>query len=382
MKIRLNEPYLKGNEVKYLSDVITSGWLARGPFTKKFEEAFCEKIAKVKYGVAVTSGTVAVHVALRGLNVHGDYANGKGERPRVALPAYTCMSVPAAVKHANCEPVFIDVEPETWGMDYEKFVQQAEKTHFGAVIIVHSYGHIAKDTEKIVAYCREHGIKVLEDASEAHGAELNGKVAGQFGDVAAFSCRSEKMIGVGEGGIVVSNDKEIIDRAYYWVNDARPSEKIRYYVTDIGWNFHMPNAIGAIGLAQVEQFDTIVQLKRQVGQWYKAHFKEFVEMGLLSPIRVLKGANPVYWLNVYVMSELITVGRDDLMALLEERGFETRPAFYPLQKLPPYVHSEATDCSITDLIYERGIAFPSNPFMTEDMVISLKAVLKDVCRIK
>lgn len=359
--IALNVPYLQGNEKKYLIDVIESGWLARGKYTEAFEQAFCAKISHTKYGVAVTSGTVAVHVALRSVGLFADEYGQ--EAPKVAVPSYTCMSVPAGIRHAGCAPIFIEVESETFGMDIESVERMYKKTHFVGLVLVHNYGFMARDTIKIVEFCKKNRIKLIEDASEAHGAELNGKRAGEFGDVAAFSVRSEKMIGVGEGGIVVTNSKEYHDNAYYWVNDARPSNKIRYYVTAAGWNFHMANALGAIGLAQVEQFDEIVRRKRQVGEWYASKIDTLE--GYLRPMKKAKGSKAVYWLNVFYVDETKGLNRDDLMTVLESKGIETRPGFYPLHLLPPYRKDEADKCVMTQIIGRDVIALPSNPYMTE-----------------
>lgn len=377
-KVLLNVPYLAGNEKKYLIDVIDSTWLARGKYVKAFETAFAERIVGVKYGVAVTSGTVAVHIALRAVGLCSDCLDGRV--PKVAVPAYTCMSVPAAVKHANAEPVFIEVESETYAMDIESVKRMYEKTKFEGLILVHNYGFIARDTQDIVKFCKENNVIVIEDASEAHGLEYKGKKAGQFGDIAAFSCRSEKMIGVGEGGVVVTNNRMYAEKAYYWVNDARPSEKLRYYVTDVGWNFHMPNAIGAIGLAQVESFPDILERKRKIGEWYENAFAGFVEMELMIPMKKMDGSNPVYWLNCFMLTDAFPISRDDLMTLLEERGFETRPGFYTLNELPPYVQSEQDQCPTSKNIFKRMIAFPSNVYMEPDDVARLKVAIQELCR--
>lgn len=360
MKYPLNKPYLHGNEKKYLNDVIDSSWLARGPYNKKFESEFA-KFCGVEHAISVTSGTVAVQVLLT--------AAGLRDK-KIAVPAYTCMSVAQAVVHVPCTPVFVDIELDTLGIDFNSLLEAYKVYQFDAVLINHLYGYIARDTEKIKDWCKKNDILLLEDASEAHGAESKLGIAGSIGDGAAFSCRSEKMIGVGEGGIVVSKNKEIIDRAYYWINDARPSDAVRYYTTSDGWNFFMPNALGAIGLAQVEQLPEILKRKRALGERYLEYFKD---RPYLIHMKSSRGDKPVYWLNTAILRDDITLIREDLLAMMKEKGVEMRPGFYPLNTLPAYRTCPTVPTPNSKLVGQRLVAFPS---ATELPLESLDEIFK------
>lgn len=346
MKLSLNLPYLHGNEKKYLNDVIDSGWLARGKYNEMFESEFA-KFCNVSHGLSVTSGTVAVQVLLMAAGMQGK---------KVAVPAYTCMSVAQAVVHSGAIPVFVDIEMDTLGMDFSSVVRMYYLEKFDAILINHLYGYIARDTMRLIKWCKENNVMVLEDASEAHGAENAHGIAGSFGEGAAFSCRSEKMIGVGEGGIVVTKNPEIYKKAYYWINDARPSNKVRYYTTGEGWNLFMPNALAAIGLAQVEQLPLILEKKRAIGEAYQKEFKKY---SYLTPQRAGRGDKPVYWLNVALLNEDVPIIREDLLTMMEDRGIEMRPGFYPLNTLPSYRKYPTDDTPNSWLVGKRLVAFPS-----------------------
>jgi perosamine synthetase len=246
---------------------------------------------------------------------------------------------------------------------------------FDAILINHLYGYIARDTMKLIEWCKENKVIVLEDASEAHGAENAYGVAGSFGEGSAFSCRSEKMIGVGEGGIVMTNNKIIHDNAYYWINDARPSNKVRYYTTGEGWNLFMPNALGAIGLAQVEQLPLILEKKRAIGEAYQKEFKKY---SYLSPQRAKKGDKPVYWLNVALLDKDIPIIREDLLTMMEDSGIEMRPGFYPLNVLPSYRKYPTDKTPNAWYVGKHLIAFPSATEMDINQIPLVFQSLKEL----
>lgn len=328
--------------------------------------------------MACTSGTAVVHVALLSVGLRGT----KEKTPKVAIPDYTCQNVASSVVYAGCEPVFIDVEMQTLGMSIESLKSVEKKVKLDGVLVAHSYGFIAKDIDEIRKFCNERKIPLIEDASEAHGAVFNGRVAGQFGDVAAFSVRSEKMIGVGEGGVVTTNDPEIAEKVFYWINDGRVSEKVRYWVTAPGFNFHMGNVAGAIGLAQVEQFETIKKKKQEIGRLYNALFKPITDQGYLIPMRKLNGSQPVYWLNCFMLGFGIHIAKEDLIRILDERGIECRPAFYRMSMLPPYENGYLrTSGENSSYVSKELIAFPSNVYMEKEDIERVLKEFKEVCGI-
>lgn len=366
--IALNTPHLEGNEKKYLLDVIESKWLARGPYNEKFEKAF-SSFCGVKYGLSVTSGTVAVQVLLMAAGMQGK---------KVAVPAYTCMSVAQAVVHSGAIPVFVDVEFDTFGIRLESLEAMYKKYKFSAVLLNHMYGFIAKETFAIKDWCERNKVMLLEDASEAHGATKGSRIAGSIGEAAAFSMRSEKMIGVGEGGMVVTDNEEIYNRAYYFINDSRPSNSVRYWTTGQGYNFFMPNALGAIGLAQVEQIDTIIRKKRKVASLYRKAFSG-KRLLYLSPMQDDEDdSGPVYWLNVALMTIDNGIIREDLISMMHDKGVEMRPGFYPLNKLPAYTFYPSDKTPTAWSLGERALAFPSNVYMDKSSVDTVMEIYDEV----
>jgi len=214
-KYYLNEPYLKGDEEKYVLDVLRSGWLSvKGKHTKIFERKFAELVG-VSHALAVQSGTAALHTSLLALGVK--------EGDRVVIPNYTCSASVTTPLQCNATPVILDVENETFGLNaggLEKYIKKEGKPK--AVMVVDVYGFPARDKEKIIDICKKEDIYLIEDCCEAHGAKYKGKTLGSFGDIAAFSTRSEKMMGVGEGGLIATDDDELIENAFYWAARASP----------------------------------------------------------------------------------------------------------------------------------------------------------------
>jgi len=210
MKLLINKPSITNLEKKYVNDVLNKGWLSiDGEHTKIFEKKL-SKLLKVKRGFTVQSGTAALHTALKGLGVK--------KNDKVVLPNYTCISNLTAVTQCGAIPIIVEVDRETLSLDFN-LLKKAIKIYKPKVVqLVHVYGFVAKDTVKIKNLCKKNKIKLLEDNSESFGAVLNNKNTGSFGDVSINSLRSEKMIGIGEGGFVATNDKKIFHKSYLYAS--------------------------------------------------------------------------------------------------------------------------------------------------------------------
>ena len=326
-KYYLNEPWIGEKEIEYVTDVLKQGWLsAGGPYTRKFEEAFA-KIIGVKHALAVQSGTAALHTALLAMGVKaGD---------TVVIPNYTCGACAVGVLQAGATPLIIDVDPFNFGMDPVALEQVLLRGHVKAVMVVHVYGFAVKNFDQIIALCKKYNVLLLEDASEAHGATYNGQKIGSFGDVATFSVRSEKMLGVGEGGLVVTNNCEFYERAKFFASRAAPHRSAldpwwhKYIYTDVGMNYLLPHTLGAIGYAQTEKFPEILRRKRFVGEKYRALFANVAGVTLQE---IAAGSEPCYWLNAIRIEREEKVVREIGLKLIKE-GLEIRPAFWPLADL-------------------------------------------------
>ncbi len=329
-KYYLNEPLLDGKEVEYVNQVLAQGWLsAGGEFTRKFEQAFADYIG-VKHALAVQSGTAALHTALLAFGVKpGD---------KVVVPAYTCAACITSVLQTGAEPVLIDVEPKTFGLDINILEQVLSKERVKVVMAVHIYGFPLQDFDKIVDLCKKYKVLLLEDACEALGATYKRKKAGSFGDIAVFSIRSEKMIGVGEGGVILTNNKELRDQAYFYASRAAPFRRPedpwwnKYIYTEVGMNYLLPHIPAAIGVAQLEKFPEILQKKRFIGRKYREL------LGSLPGIRfqeIAPETEPCFWLNCILLDQEEKKVRA-IGAELIKQSLEVRPAFWPLSDLEAF----------------------------------------------
>ena len=239
--ISVCEPFLKGNEKRYILDCINSNWISSsGKYIKKFEEAF-SSYCGVKYGITVINGTSALHLALAALGVQpGD---------EVIMPSFTIISTAFAVIYCGGNPVFVDSEPDTWNINAEKIEEKITKKT-KVIMPVHIYGHPC-DMQKIIKIARRYNLFVVEDAAEAHGAEYNGKKMGEIGDAGCFSFYGNKIITCGEGGMVVTNSKKIANVCRRLKNLSFLQSK-RFLHRKIGFNYRMTNLQAALGFAQFE----------------------------------------------------------------------------------------------------------------------------------
>ena len=273
MKYILNKPSLSDLEKKYILDVLKSNWLSsKGKHTIEFEKKFA-KFLGLKYAIAVQSGTAALHVALKAAGVkHGD---------AVITPNYTCVSNLSCISQCNAKPIIVEIEKDTLGLDFKLVKKAVEKYKPKVLQIVHVYGFPARDTLKIIKLCKKKKILVIEDSSEAFGSKIKNKKIGTFGDINVTSIRSEKMIGVGEGGILSFSNQSLYKKALLVSSRHAPYRGgkdpywKKYFVNGEGYNYLMPHLLGAVARAQVERFPKFMLRKKiQIGNYYKKIFKD------------------------------------------------------------------------------------------------------------
>lgn len=371
IKYRLNEPYLKGKEKEYVSDVIDSGWLSiNGKHTKIFEEKFAAMVG-LKHALAVQSGTAALHTALLAL--------GTGKGDKIVVPNFTCAADVTTIIQCGATPVILDIEDETFGLDINRLEEFLTLHNPKAVIIVHVYGFPARDTEKIAELCKKKNIFLIEDCAEAHGAQIGDKKVGTFGDIAIFSIRSEKMIGVGEGGMILTNNAELLDKAYYWAARAAPrrGDKYPYWYTyfysGVGMNYLLPHLLGAVGRAQIENFDEILSRKRKVGAEYQALCSRIAGIRLQKKIQ---GINPCYWLNIVILENKSKEEVRKIGQKLIEKGIEIRPPFWPLGNQEIFKKFVYGTQEVGTFIFEKGIILPSSVFLADDSCKGIKEIVQ------
>jgi perosamine synthetase len=359
MHIPVYQPSLRGNEKKYVNECLDSTWISsRGEFITRFEQAFAEYTG-VRYAASVCNGTVANHLALLALGLEpGD---------EVIVPTLTYFASANAIAYVGATPVFVDSQPDTWQMDPDD-VRRKLTPRTKAILVVHVYGHPA-DMDALLAIAQEHNLYVVEDCAEAFGARWAGRHVGGFGHIAAFSFFGSKTVTTGEGGMVVTNDLELHRRVAHLRNQGQAEER-RYWHDVIGYNYRMTNICAAIGLAQMERADELMERKLALARRYDA-----LLAGL--PVERHRSGSPhalhAYWMYSVLVPDATGRGerlrghqRDTVMQQMAIAGVETRPVFFPLHTLPMYRGLGREDAFpvATDLS-ARGINLPSWPDLSD-----------------
>ena len=267
--IPVAEPSFEGNELEYVTNCIRSGWVSSlGEYVKRFEQGFAAYCG-VRHGVATHNGTVALHLALAALGI------GPGDE--VILPTLTFVATANAVTYTGARPIFVDSEPHTWNIDPEA-AARAVTPLTRAIIAVHLYGHPA-DMEPLRALTEQHGLTLIEDAAEAHGARYKGQRVGSLSDVAVFSFFGNKIITTGEGGMVLTDDPSLAERCFFLENQARHKEN-PYWHPEIGYNYRMTNVQAALGVAQLERIEELVAIRIRNAAHYKRRLSEVSGLGI------------------------------------------------------------------------------------------------------
>jgi len=342
--IPISQPCLGELERKYLIDAFDSGWISSiGRYIEEFEKSFAAYCGTV-HAIAVSNGTVALHLALEGVGVK--------EGDEVIVPDLTFVATANAVRHANGVPVMVDVDPETLCMD-PVAMERAITPKTRAVIPVHLYGH-PSDMYRIMGIAKARGIDVVEDAAEAHGAEIGGKRVGSFGRCAIFSFYGNKIMTTGEGGMITTDDGELAGRLRL-LRDHGMSKEKKYWHTEIGYNYRTTNLQAAIGLAQLQRIDSLIEQKRAVIERYRRNFSGMMRV-TLNPCK--PGFKNTYWMLCLSFDGWKEQSRSASMAELKQRKIDTRPFFYPLSDMPMY-GSLVHETPVAHELSYKGINLPS-----------------------
>jgi perosamine synthetase len=334
-------PNLGGNEFKYLTDAFLSTWISStGSYIDKFEETF-SSYSDCEYGVTVSNGTVALHVALVALGI------GKGDE--VIIPDLTFAATINAVLHANATPVIVDIEDQSWCIDpgeIEKSITSKTK----AIIPVHLYGQVC-DMDSIMNLAKQYSLKVIEDCAEAHGAMFKGNKVGSFGDIGCFSFYGNKVITTGEGGMCVTNSTELNDKLRL-LRDHGMSKTRRYYHDVVGYNYRMTNLQAAIGLAQLERIDEIHKNRFL----YEKLYRRIMSDSNFEFQQDLKNRKRITWLVCLLVDNN---ERDILIEQLKDNGIDARPFFYLLSDMDIYKKYSHAVNSSAKKISSCGINLPT-----------------------
>lgn len=354
-------PLLAGNEKKYVNDCLRTNWISSsGKYVHLFEEKFSRYCGK-NFGIATTNGTTALHLALA--------SAGVGPGDEVIMPTFTIASPAFATIYCGAKPVFVDIEPDTWNIDPKKIEEKITKKT-KAIIPVHIYGHPC-DMTPIMRIARKYKLLVIEDSAEAHGAEYKGKKVGGIGHMSCFSFYGNKIITCGEGGMVVTSDKRIAQRCRKLKNLSFLKEK-RFWHEEVGFNYRMTNIQAAVGLAQFEQIEKYVKMRRKNARLYNSLLKNIP--GVILPVERPDTKN-VYWMYSILIDKEFGVGRKKLMEKLKAKGIETRTFFIPMHNQPVFKKAGcgmAKRYPIAEDVARKGIYLPSGSGLK-------KAEIKYIC---
>lgn len=366
-QIPVNEPLLDGREKALLLECIETGWVSSdGPFVARFEQMFAEFIG-AGYGIAVCNGTAALETAL--------YAAGIGPGDQVILPTFTIVSCLVAILRLGAVPVLVDVEPETWTMDVSQ-IENCITPRTRGILPVHMYGHPV-DMDPVLDLARRHNLVVVEDAAEVHGAEYKGRKCGSMGTASAWSFYANKIINTGEGGMVLTSDPVVAERAASYRNLCFRTDR-RFYHLDFGYNFRMTNMQAALGVAQVERIEHFVATKRRLGDLYRRLLADVpgVRFQVEKP-----WAKTVYWMYSIELDASLPFDADDVRAALAEKGVGTRPFFIGLHEQPAALSRGlfvGQRFPVSERIARRGLYLPSGLALTDDQAVQSVAALREV----
>lgn len=353
-KIPVGCPTPAPNTLQYLSDVVLNNHYSMGKWVKQFETAFAAKFG-YEHALTCANGTVALHLALLALGI--------GEGDEVIVPATTFVATANAVKYVGATPIICDVDKDTWNLDVEK-MQKLDNDRVKAVMWVHLYGN-PSDVSTMANYCRKRGIYLIEDCAESIGAygldrldlfvggsevKLVPKVVGMIGDIAAFSFYGNKTITTGEGGMVVTHDRDIAAKVAFYRGQGQ-DPNLRFWHTDVGYNYRLTDLQGALGCAQLEIVGDLLEKRRVLDTLYRRLLDGKVTFQV-----VREGCTPGYWAFGCLLPSGVNVTK--VQAMLELDGIETRRFFYPLNSMPMYKDSAPKGTPVANEIFNRGIWLP------------------------
>jgi perosamine synthetase len=345
--IPVSEPFIGERERSYVEEALRSGWISQGRFVDEFERSWA-KYCGALHGVAVSNGTAALQLAVEALSLPPG--------SEVILPSFTIISCAIAVLRAGLRPVLVDCEPDTWCLDVAEAASKVSE-RVSAIMPVHMYGHMA-EMGALMELARRHGLAVIEDAAEAHGAEQKGRRAGGIGTLGCFSFYSNKIITTGEGGMVVTSDQALAARARSLRNLCF-GESRRFWHEEIGHNFRLSNVQAAIGLAQLERIEENVARKRRMAALYTEQLKGVA--GLALPVE-RAGTKNVYWMFGIVLNESLALDAAALAGSLKKAGIETRPFFVGMHEQPALRARglfAGERYPVTERLSRRGLYLPS-----------------------
>ena len=357
-KILFAKPSITSKEIEYVNDAVTNGWGANcynylNRFTAKLKDYF-----NSPYVWPTSSCHGAIHIILMALGI--------GKDDEVIVPDMTWIGSVSPITWLGAKAVFVDVLEDSWCLDPSK-IEKAITKQTKAIIVVHPYGNVA-NLDEIIAIGKKHNIIVIEDAAESVGSEYKGQKVGSVADFGVISLHGTKMLTSGEGGAILCNRKDYVEKISIIESQGRkPAKRIHFWVDEIGLKYKMSNIQAALGLAQFERADEIIDKKRQIFKWYEAALNKFDDI-ILNPEP--NWAKNVYWQPTIVFGESWKISEQKRTKIIEDLnadGIALRPLFYPVSSFPMY--ESCPNNIISQKIFSKGINLPSYFEMTQDDVI-------------
>lgn len=362
-RIPLAEPDLGDRERAYLLECFESGWISSiGSFVQRFESELGRRVER-PFVLSTANGTVALHLALAALDLRpGD---------EVIVPDLTFAATANAVLYCGATPVLVDVREDDWGLDPDA-VSRAVTSRTRGILAVHLYGHPCR-LEPLLQICRERHLFLVEDAAESLGAIYQGRPVGAFGDIACFSFYGNKIVTTGEGGACVTTRRDLFERMAR-LRDHGMSKVRRYWHEEVGFNYRMTSLQAAVGLAQLERLEAIVERKRAITERYLEGLRE---TGLDLPGE-LPGTRSVFWM-FNILAPPSGPDRDELSRRLDTRGIDTRNVFYPLHRMPPYREfvRPGQRFDVTEELASRGLSLPSSTRLSDAQIDRVVAAVRE-----
>jgi perosamine synthetase len=350
--IPVSAPTLGEREAEYVRECLESTWISsRGEYIERFEREFAA-ICGAAHAVACNTGTAALHLAMLALGI------GPGDE--VIVPTLTYVASANAVRYTGATVRFVDSDPETWNLDPAD-VERKLGPRTRAIMAVHLYGQPA-EMEPLIAMAQEHGVDLIEDAAEAHAASYRGRPVGALGTIGTFSFYGNKIITTGEGGMVVTDDAALAERATLFRGQGQAFDRL-YWFPVIGYNYRMTNIEAAIGLAQLEELGVRLARRRDIAARYRSNLAGVPGVVLQGRAAESRSAN---WLVGAVLPVRAAVERDAVAALLRGWGIETRPFFHPIHTMPPYADIQAGRLPVAEELSARGICLPTWAGLTDE----------------
>jgi len=364
-KIPVARPCLTGNEARYVNECLATNWISsKGKFVREFEEQFAN-FCSVEHGIATCNGTAALHLIMA--------ARGIGSGDEVIVPSLTFIATANAVTFTGAKPVFVDSSLDTWGID-PYHVRKAITPRTRAIIPVHLYGRPV-EMDPIMEMAKENDLFVLEDAAEAHGAKYRGKVVGGIGHSGCFSFFGNKIITTGEGGMIVTDDSRLAERARILRDHGMDPGK-KYWHSHIGYNYRMTNLQAAIGCAQFERIQDILADKRRIEGEYCERLEDI--QGVQLPAGNSWSESVNWMFSILIDEEKAKKTRDEVLELLQERNIEGRPFFYPLHKMPPYFQRNHPELKNAETLSRTGLCLPSFTGISEEKIDLVCQGIKEI----